>query len=272
MKYIPSKEQYKKWSLPSKMSYIGTVVGVISLVLSISILILTAILKQTVDNEILDKKWNPDKADDVVIQLLKSYGNNKEYGYTHVNSIGSLKHYILDYYVVNYDDDESIVGIGYTIPENWDCHVCRPKLSVFEFMKSENGWFLKESYINAIDAGSWGAPPSKIDVLPIGFKIFGVVIHSGDLNMGYSTEYASIYSFIKDDIKEILTTQTFSSNWGTGNVFEKKTVKIKIIKEGANYYDLSLIKIDSLDSEEIANEISRYQFNGLKYVPVSSIE
>jgi len=137
---------------------------------------------------------------------MLQYGDIEEYGpECLIREFCKASHKVIDYYTLNYIDRPHMIVIGYTKPDKGaDCHACAPKLSFVDFIKDQNGWNLREAYINAFQSGSWGEPPVSIKVLAVGYNnIFGVVIECGYTAQGYVESYTSIQAAVAGEFREI---------------------------------------------------------------------
>jgi len=58
----PTWKQFQKWSMPSKLMFIGAYAGIVSLFLTVATLAFTSLIKTTIDEALIPGKWDRDKA------------------------------------------------------------------------------------------------------------------------------------------------------------------------------------------------------------------
>nr|WP_320194254.1 hypothetical protein [uncultured Desulfobacter sp.] len=269
MKYFkdlwPTMQQYRHWSMPSKLTFIGAYVGIFSLLLSIAILVITSLLETKVDKVLIQGEWDKKKANEIVLELMKQYGGPNEYGFEPYDESDKIMHKIFDHYTLNYVNETVKIVIAYSNIESNTGRCSAPKLSIVEFVKNQNGWNLKESYINAFPAGTWGKPPSSINIYAIGFNIFGVVVQHGETGKGYTNTYTSIHANIGGEFLQIFFEVTGGDSSGSFNpLLEDWNSAITFRQQGTSIYDLVIHQTGRKDGQPL-NFKAVYKFDGRKY-------
>lgn len=263
----PTWQQYRQWSMPDKLTFIGTCVGILSLfitiatidayvlLITIAIMVVTLLIKITTDKPLIQGKWDKEKANEIVLNLMNQHSNPKEHDL--------ISRRIIDHYTLNYMDKTSIIVVGYLSHDS--CHACAPELSFVEFIKVRNGWNLKEAYINAFQDGSWGEPPSSIKLLAVGHDIFGVVIEHGYTAQGYLEEYTSIHAVVAGEFREIFSEITGVDDSGIGSPSKDSwNSLITFRQQGTSFYDMVVQQTGKKDGQPLRNKIV-YKFDGRKY-------
>lgn len=260
----PTKRQYKEWSMPSKLTYIGAYLGIFTLVFSGINLSINALIKHSLNEYAIEGSWNEEDAKKAVFALLSEHQVHSNFSYKPVWV--DLKHEIYGYYHLSYGNKKSVVAIAYTKPGNdYMCHGCAVSLSFIEFHKEAIGWKLGVVHLDAMHEGSWGDPPQSMKAISIGFNIFGIITEQGHSQGGYTEEYMVIHSLIGDDFREILSVQVLLDDSGTLSPNTKKWSSDVVFKQAGNsYYDINISSQGVLDGSPY-NSQKVFKFDGQKY-------
>ena len=215
--------------------------------------------------------WDAHKAEQIIYDKLRNYGGIRTYGFDRVAdqypSI-HLKHKIIGFYELPYKSGKHMLAITSSSPEkNYDCHVCAPKLSFFEFAIENGEWVVKTSDINTLQFGSWGRSPKKeeISVVELNQDKFGLLFDSSYGNHGSSSTYKTIYILDNKKVKNIFSEEVSLQDGGTGNNAMDWKATMSFNKSGAPFYDIVLHKTGMKDKKQIDEKIV-YKFDGTKYV------
>lgn len=88
----------------------------------------------------IEGKWDLDRAQALATAEIINYRwHEKDFGEPPYVSK------LLDQYSLKYKDRETIVLAVQTTPKDFECHLCAPYLSFFEFEKRPRGWTLSTS-------------------------------------------------------------------------------------------------------------------------------
>jgi len=175
-------------------------------------------------------------------------------------------HGIYGFYHVMLNGKVSIIGLAYTKPAvNFECHVCRPLFSIVQYSQEKTGWSVTSFDPAVFYSGSWGSPMSELDVVEIGYGSFAIREQSGFFQAGYTEDYISFISRIKDKYVEIFSIMKTVTN-GLKPDGEPKncTLDVNIIPIGTSYYEIKTSSDGSDECPKVREET--YFFNGKRYV------
>lgn len=259
---------------------LGEKLGICSLIVAILVLIFgNNLLERKIfwnSNNSPDIKgaWDERAAEEIIYQLMNEYGRENKYDVGCLEDECEIHHKIIEHFWVDMLDKKSFVTIAYTatVEEMGACHFCPAPLSIFEFVKSSEGYELTAKYFNRETLGKYGNPPEKINVIPIGYDKYGIeIIDDIDWSGGEGiiTENYFLYCPIGDDFREVLNFEyKYYILEGYPNVDETKWEStIEFIKEGTGYYDIKVDMNGVIDKKSFEENL-RFRFNGLKYIKI----
>ena len=144
-------------------------------------------------------------------------------------------------------------------------HVCRPLFSIVQYSQEKTGWSVTSFDPAVFYSGSWGSPMSELDVVEIGYGSFAIREQSGFFQAGYTEDYISFISRIKDKYVEIFSIMKTVTN-GLKPDGEPKncTLDVNIIPIGTSYYEIKTSSDGSDECPKVREET--YFFNGKRYV------
>jgi len=66
--------------------------------------------------------------------------------------------------------EQRLVLVTYSVPrgETFDCHQCSPTIGMAVFSQSQRHWSVEASDASVTESGSWGRPPTNVQLLQIG--------------------------------------------------------------------------------------------------------
>ncbi len=215
----------------------------------------------------LFRKWDRVAATQCVVEQLRNFGGAQEYGLDLPESGSSeVAHEVLDFYYLKYMECAAYIAVAVTrtVPPH-DYHAAMPSLSFVEFIETAHGWQLGTVHVNALHAGSWGAPPAEMKAMEIGYNMFAIAIEGGFMNQGCIAGYTSIHTTVTDEFKEVFSIETFADDAGSGHR-QRNTWRseIKVVREGTSFYDLVVTRTGLRDGKKI-NEKELYRFDGRSY-------
>ena len=207
------------------------------------------------------------KATKLIYERLIAYGDIQKYGFRQSPNI-KLKHSIIGFFELPYTSGKHMLAVTSSSPEkNNDCHVCAPKLSFFEFTVNDGEWLLYESYINAIQFGSFGEAPNTkdIEVIRLNENVFGLLFNASYGNHGCIEKSKNIYIFDNKTVKSIFSVQVSFSDSRTAEPDTEWQSTTHFDKSATPLYDIVLHKTGVEDGEKINKKLI-YRFNGTKYI------
>jgi hypothetical protein len=201
--------------------------------------------------------WDKEIAKNIVMKFLNDDKDSMKDEYEHT---------FVDFYNMNDEDRESMIGVSYSLKKGNDCHTCGAEMSFIEFVKYQNGWKVEQKYLRALSIGTWGNPPEDWKLLNIGYHKFGFIITDSYSFRGNFDTDIYIYSWIAEEFKEILN---YSSVHNDSEDVEKgKTnfeTEFETVKSGTGFYDLKIRKKGKENGKDFSKSLY-YKFNGIKYV------
>lgn len=206
--------------------------------------------------------WNAEDAEELIYDKLKTYGNAKTYG---LNSTAdknlniSLNHKIIGFYDIPYPEYKHIIAVAATtLSKDYDCRVCQPKLSFFEFYVKNGQWKIKNSYLNTIEYGEWGEAPNhkEIQAIKLGNNVPGLLFRTSSSTQGLSTTNSSIYVLMNnEEVKNIFSEETASNDGGTSNPSTDWKATLKLDRSTSKFYNIILHKRGYVDSKKIDEKV-----------------
>jgi hypothetical protein len=219
--------------------------------------------------EILFRSWNRATASDCVLEQLRNFGGVHEYGLGDPWSDAcDVSHEVLDFLYLKYLDHAAYIAVAVTRtnPPN-NCHAAAPALSFIEFIETPHGWRLGTVHANALQAGAWGHPPSKIIGIEIGYNMFAIAIDGGFTNQGCTYCYTLIYTTVTGEFKEVFNADTLSDDSLSGLPARNRwSAEIEVVRGGTSFYDL-IVRRRGLQDGRTFNETQLYRFDGRAYAP-----
>ena len=217
--------------------------------------------------EILFRKWSRAEASGCVLEQLRSSEGLREPGLGPLSiEFCDISHEIHDFLYVKYIDYAAYIAVVVTRPDPPDnCHASAPKLSFVEFVETSHGWRLGTVHVNAVQAGAWGNPPSKMHAMDIGYNMFAIVIEGGFTNQGYTMCYTSIHAAVAGEFKKVFMIETYGDDSGTGRPREDSwSTEIEIERKGTSFYGL-VVHRSGLRCGKALDEKQVYRFDGREY-------
>lgn len=211
-------------------------------------------------------KWNLLKVEGLIRdRLIKQESVLKDAFY---ESQGlPMDHEIVGEYYLRYREGESMLVVTASIERGVDCHACAPRLSLFEFRRSEIGWVLVDSALAVTRWGEWGrVAVTDVKVFVIGDDLHALFLDGCGGGQGFVSCVTSVQARVGDRYQEILNLKTSADDSGsTWPGAEKWTSMIRIQPGTSGFYDL-IVQRNGIRRGERFAESERFKFNGQKYV------
>ena len=208
--------------------------------------------------------WSDSSADKLIHEILiESYSEGNDF----ICSGEDCTHAILQYYNLSMESTDMVIGVTYSVDEEFECHACPVSLSFFEFLKTNTGWKLDKVRLGVLERGAWGQPPENINLFLIGHDRYAFTIEGSFTSMGQTSKNINIYSYVADQLVELLTFESFLDNSRSELNHPTTTLntRVNIIKEGTGFYDLELVTKGIENDEEICQS-ALYKYNGVEYI------
>jgi len=210
----------------------------------------------TVDSVDIVGAWDKGLATKIILGLLNRNIDSVQNNYLHS---------IIDFYNIDYEGKEAIIGVCYSREKNANCHGCSVEMSFIEFFKYENGWKIQNKFIRQFEIGSWGNPPTDWKLLNIGHNKYAFVVEEGFGNQGFFDSNYYIYAVLGGEFKKIGEIPSSTDDKGaleiSQNSFESN---IEIVKEGTGFYDL-IVNMKGIEKGKQFERKDYYKFDGIKY-------
>lgn len=163
------------------------------------------------------------------------------------------------------------------------CHSCGVLIGLALFTRTPNGWQVTASDLQFGEYGEFGGPPT-ISLQPLGPNRYGLLISAQFGSAGVATNSVTIVVPRGRKFLKAFSKETVGSWYEDGCSGKAKAIMINycfaydgdidfVPGSQSDYYDLLLTKriYRSISKKHpIGVTVTRFKFNGWKYVPVSS--
>lgn len=176
-----------------------------------------------------------------------------------------IDHQALGEYTLLFRESQSIVLLSATKSPQHNCHPCGASISVFEFSKKDDGWYLEVEDIFALEIGSWGGLEAvDVAVRAIGSEVYGLFFVLGYTQMGESSDVTFVYCKLGDEYRVIFDWITSGSAVGMdGSGYDWET-EINILDGVTGIFDMQVTVNDNEAGRRPAEDLL-FRFDGQGY-------
>jgi TIR domain len=178
-----------------------------------------------------------------------------------------MRHRMLGDYYLQYRRRETMIVVTASIEEGVDCHACAPRLSLFEFGRSEASWSLVEVSLAITSWGQWGdVEADSVKVFVLGDNNFGLFLDIAGGNQGVMVTVTTIRARIGDRYREVLRVETSMSDASEiTDEPENWNATIRTTPGTSAFYDLVVDRKGTRGTQTF-EETELFRFTGQRYV------
>lgn len=215
-------------------------------------------------------RYSSEKAWSIAYKIVKEYTRaNLGLICNDAKSCNPIHKKVGEYNLI-YPNKESIILITASIDATMICHACMPKISVFEFEKTERKWILIQHDIMAFEWGSWGEMDSShVKTQVIGTTAFGIFF-----DIGYTSDSsqgaAAVWTKLSDEYRKILHIPNHYDDTGAFYTSESKWIaKISSKQTNAGLFDLIVFSEGTINNKKFKSTTT-FSFDGVEYTSDST--